>query len=59
MLFRGERYPEERGAVEGEAFLNPLAVKGNAASSIQNRAPRPSCFSTGRYRERDPAGHGV
>jgi len=32
MLFRGERYPEERRAVEGEAFLIPLAVKGNARS---------------------------
>jgi hypothetical protein len=32
MLFRGERYPDEMGAVEGKAFLIPLAVKGNAPS---------------------------
>ena len=59
MLFRGERYPEERGAVEGEAFLIPLAVKGNVPSPVANARRTLSCSSTGRYREREPAGYGV
>ena len=44
MLFRGERYTGERGAVEGEAFMIPLAAKGNAASPAKNDAQNAIVF---------------
>ncbi|HTD27887.1 MAG TPA: integron integrase [Xanthomonadaceae bacterium] len=38
ILANGKRHPLEMGAVEVEAFLSVLAVKGNVAASTQNQA---------------------
>ena len=38
ILANGKRHPREMGAVEVEAFLSMLAVKGNVAASTQNQA---------------------
>jgi integron integrase len=38
VLFHGKRHPAEMGAIEVEAFLTHLAVKGKVAASTQNQA---------------------
>ncbi|MDP2883290.1 MAG: integron integrase [Azonexus sp.] len=38
ILFHDKRHPREMGAVEVEAFLTHLAVKGRVAASTQNQA---------------------
>jgi integron integrase len=38
ILFHHKRHPREMGAVEVEAFLNDLAVRGRVAAATQNQA---------------------
>ena len=48
IVFHGKRHPSELGAVDVEAFLTALAVRGKVAASTQNQAKSALLFL---YRE--------